>query len=154
MEKLVKSVTIDAPIESVFAYISEPYNHPKFWPHLKEVRQVEELANGGASYCWPYTSKRAVREGYSQDVVFIPNERIVTRSEAAIDSTVAWTFEPLGDETLLTVEIEYVVAIPMPSPAIEGFINSVNARDFQVLLTNLQASAMAMRQEQPQAISA
>nr|MDQ3398096.1 SRPBCC family protein [Deinococcota bacterium] len=52
---LQRSTLIDAPVEKVFAYYSEPQNLPEIWPSLLEVRDVERTAAGWAkTFKWVY----------------------------------------------------------------------------------------------------
>jgi len=47
--KVEKEVTVNARIEKIFSYISEPSNLPEFWPSLMEIKDVQSLPNGGYS---------------------------------------------------------------------------------------------------------
>ena len=58
MAKIEKTITINAPVEKVFGYVSEPTNLPEIWPSLVEVTDVQPLPNGGKSY-WDGFSTRS-----------------------------------------------------------------------------------------------
>ncbi|MFC2029943.1 SRPBCC family protein [Chloroflexota bacterium] len=52
--KVEKTITINAPVEKVLAYVEEPSNVPEYWPSVIEVKDVDPLPNGGARYGWLY----------------------------------------------------------------------------------------------------
>jgi hypothetical protein len=52
MAKLVKSIVIQAPVEQVFAYMSEPNNQVEIWPSIVEVSDVKRLPDGGYTHGW------------------------------------------------------------------------------------------------------
>ena len=54
MLRIDKEVTVNAPIEQIFNYISEPSNPPEFWPSLMEIKDIQSLPNGGYSARWTY----------------------------------------------------------------------------------------------------
>jgi uncharacterized membrane protein len=42
-----KTITIDAPVDKVFAYWSQPENFPEFMSHVREVKRIDD-----ANYHW------------------------------------------------------------------------------------------------------
>lgn len=47
MIEVSESITIDAPVERVFAFVDDPENHLTVTPSLADVRNVERLDSGG-----------------------------------------------------------------------------------------------------------
>ena len=47
MIEVSESITVEAPVERVFAFMDEPRNHLTVTPSLADVRDVERLDNGG-----------------------------------------------------------------------------------------------------------
>jgi len=41
-----RQCVIEAPIEEVWAVVSDPETHPDWWPEVQDVRQVEDVAEG------------------------------------------------------------------------------------------------------------
>ena len=41
MARLIKSISINAPVEKVFDYVAEVTNRPEFWPSLIEITDVD-----------------------------------------------------------------------------------------------------------------
>ena len=144
MPRLVRTVTVDAPVEKVFALLSDPSALVVYWPGLQDVRDIKRLPNGGTAYRWPYTRKGVTCEGTSEDTVFVPNERIVTRAKGGINSTLDWTFDAWDGATIVTVELDYELAVPESNPLIEAIIVRHNEREFDALLDNIVAGAPEM----------
>ena len=46
MAKGETTITINASVEKVFAYVNEPTNLPEVWPSMVEVKDVQRLPNG------------------------------------------------------------------------------------------------------------
>ena len=66
MAKTVKTITIKAPVEKVYDYISEPTNLPEIWPSLVEVKDVQKLPSGGTKERWVYKMAGIRLEGTSE----------------------------------------------------------------------------------------
>ena len=49
MAKVERSMTINAPVEKVFAYIDDPMNELEWFPGLMEVRDVTDKGVGACS---------------------------------------------------------------------------------------------------------
>jgi uncharacterized protein YndB with AHSA1/START domain len=46
MAKMERTIHINAPVEKVFGYMTEPTNLPEIWPSLVEVKDVKQLPEG------------------------------------------------------------------------------------------------------------
>ena len=113
MAKLQKSITINAPVEKVFAYLSDPKNLPEIWPSMIEVKDVQPATGGGYNFSWVYKMAGMRFDGASETTEEIPNERTVTESTKGIESRFVWTYKPENGGTNLMVDIEYKVPVPL-----------------------------------------
>ena len=143
MAKVEKSATINAPVEKVFGYISEPANLPEIWPSMVEVKDVQRLPNGGNSFGWVYKMAGMRFEGTSEDTEIVANQRSVSKSKGGIDSTITWTFQPEAGGTKVTFEAEYTVPVPLVGKLAESFIVKQNEREAELILANLKAKMEA-----------
>jgi uncharacterized membrane protein len=111
MIKIEKSIVIKAPVEEVFAFVTEPNNVPQYYTGLDHVSDVQRLPNGG--YRFKSTEKIAGLhlDMDNETVEFVPNKRFVSQSHSALnDSTIAVTFESLeGDQTRVTCHEEHTL---------------------------------------------
>ena len=139
MAKITKSVTINAPVEKVYAFMSEPTNLPEIWPSMVEVKDVQPSPAGGYNFSWVYKMAGVRFDGASETTEAIPNQRVVTKSTKGIESTFVWMYESEGGGTKLTLEVEYTVPIPLLGKLAEAFIVKQNQHEADVMLANLKA---------------
>jgi uncharacterized membrane protein len=139
MAKITKSVTINAPVEKVYAFMSEPTNLPEIWPSMVEVKDVQPSPAGGYNFSWVYKMAGVRFDGASETTEAIPNQRVVTKSTKGIESTFVWMYEPGDGGTKLTLEVEYTVPIPLVGKLAEAFIVKQNQHEADVMLANLKA---------------
>lgn len=135
MPTLRKSISIRAPVDRVFEYVGDPTNLPEIWPSLVAVRNVE-LHPTGNSFDWDYKLLGLRIHGHSEPVERVPNARLVTRSVSGIPNTFRWTYGARGDETEVTLEVEY--ELPVLGRLAQGIVGRVNEREAHMLLANLK----------------
>jgi len=134
-----KSITINAPIEKVFKYTTEQTNLPEIWPSLIENKVVERLPNGGTKAQFVYKMAGMRFEGVSIDTEFIPNQRVVSKTEEGVESEIIWEYQSEGEATTVTFRAEYTVPIPLLGKLAETFIVKQNNNEAETLLANLKA---------------
>ena len=139
MAKSEKTITINAPVEKVFNYIEAGTNLPEIWPSLVEVTDVKRLPNGGHSDRFVYKMAGIRLEGTSEDIEYVPNQRIVTKTTGGAESTQTWLFQPEAGGTKVTFTVEYNVPIPVLGKLAEAVIIKMNEREGDLLLANLKA---------------
>ena len=84
MVKLEKSITINAPVEKVFALLTDPRNLQEIWPSLIEVQHVTPAPKGDFNFDWVYKMAGMKIEGTSETVEYVFNERTVTKGTKGI----------------------------------------------------------------------
>ena len=107
MEVLEKTVTIKAPVDTVFKFVDDPVNHPKIWPSLYEIKDVATLPNGGHRFAWLYNMAGRKVEGKTETLEHVVNERIVDKTMGEIESTLTWKFLGENGETKVFFKAEY-----------------------------------------------
>ncbi len=135
MATIRRSITIRAPVDRVFDYVAEPTNLPGIWPSLVAVRNVQPEANG-KSFDWDYKMMGMRIRGHSEPVEQVKNERLVSRSANGIPSTFRWLYASRAGETVVTLEVDYVV--PVLGRLAEGVVGRINQREAETLLDNLK----------------
>ena len=126
-------------MEKVFGYIDEATNLPEIWPSLVQVTDVQRLPNGGHSDRFVYKMAGIRLEGTAEDVEYVPNQRIVTKTTGGAESTQTWLFEPEAGRTKVTFKVEYTVPIPVLGKIAEAVIIRMNDREGDLTLANLKA---------------
>jgi uncharacterized membrane protein len=139
MATVNKSITINTPVEKVFKYATEPSNLPEIWPSLVENKLVERLPNGGNKTQFVYKMAGMRFEGISEDTEFIPNQRVVSKTEEIVESEMIWEYQSEGEATKVTFRVEYTVPIPLLGKLAEAFIVKQNDNEAEVILANLKA---------------
>jgi len=138
MAKITREIHINAPVEKVFEYHSNPMNQPEYWPSMLEVKDLEEQPGGGRNYKWIYKMAGIRLEGSTETTEFVENERIATKSSGGVESRFVYAYKPEGDGTRLTMELEYVVPVPVLGKLAEAFILKTNEREADTVLGNLK----------------
>ena len=139
MAKAGGSITIKSPVEKIFNYISEPENQPEIWPSLMEIKNVERFSDGNIKNQWVYKMAGIRFEGTSESIDYVPNKRIVSKTKGGVESTQTWTFQPEGDKTRVSFEVEYTIPIPVLGKLAEAIIVKMNEHEGETILANLKA---------------
>jgi len=140
MKKITRTITINAPVEKVFGYMTDPTNLPEIWPSMVEVKDAKLLPEHiGSSFGWVYKMAGMRFEGSSEVTEHVTSQRQVTKSTKGIQSMFVWTYQPEGGGTKLTVDLEYTIPIPLLGKLAEAFIVKLNEHEADILLANLKA---------------
>ena len=137
MAKLERSITINAPVEKVFAYIENPMNELEWLPSTIEVKDVNGQGVGTHSR-FAYKIVGIRFEGESTITEHVPNKRLVTESKGGIVSTWTWTFQPHDNGTRLSVVVDYTIPIPVLGKIAEAFVLRQNEREADLAMANIK----------------
>ena len=137
MSTIKKSIQINAPVEQVFAFLSEPTNLPEIWPSMIEVKNVV-AHNGQRSFDWVYKMAGMRFEGHSDMLEFIPNERVVTTSKKGIPSTFTYSYGRMGNACEVTIQVDYEIPNKVLGKLAEPIVRRLNEREATTLLANLK----------------
>jgi len=143
MKKVSKSISINAPVEKVFAYMEDPAHLPDIWPSIQEISNIKEEADGKKSYDWAYKMGGMKFNGKSETVEFIPNKRIVVNNPKGIKSKFTWDYEQEGSGTRLNFQAEYVIPVPLLGKLAESAVTKQGDEEADDLLANLKAKMEA-----------
>lgn len=138
MARIERSITINAPVEKVFAYIDDPMNELEWFPGLMEVRDVTGKGVSARSR-FTYKMIGICLEGESTVTEHIPNKRIVTQSKGRIVSTWTSTFKPENGRTKLAVVVDYTIPIPVLGKLAEAVVLKWTEREADMAVANIKA---------------
>jgi uncharacterized protein YndB with AHSA1/START domain len=138
MPRVDNEVIINAPVEKIFQYISQPSNLLQIWPSLIEISNEKLLSNGGYNYRWTYKMAGIHFKGEGKCIDLKPNLILVSKNKGAIDSIVSFTFLSTGIQTKVTLSIEYVVPLPLFNRFTEIIILKMNEKEAELILDNLR----------------
>jgi uncharacterized protein YndB with AHSA1/START domain len=138
MAKVTKSIFINAPVEKVFEYHTNPNNNTEYWPSMVEVKNIEDHPTGGKKFNWVYKMAGVRFEGSTIPIEYIPNKRLVIQTKGGIESTFVYNYEPEGEGTRLSMEVDYKVPVPVLGKLAESFILKTNEREADTVLANIK----------------
>src|SRR5574338_1541825 len=100
MATIEASITINAPVEKVWEFVSDIDSEPKYWKGTKQVRNISKDGN---------TVTREVTIAFNdskcmQTVTLYPKEKIqIQFTKGVIEGTKTLTLVQIGDKTRLDV---------------------------------------------------
>lgn len=109
--KIEKSITIDAPIEQVYAYMIEPANLPEYMVTLFQVKDVKRLPNGDYNFKYTQQGIGMPFEGTGECVGHVTNERATLKLHGPfVEGAFPTKFERVeGKKTRVTSVGEYTI---------------------------------------------
>ena len=134
-----KEIVIEAPKEEIFRFVSIPCNLPKIWPGLIEIKNEKLLPNGGYRFRWLYKIFVVPLTVIGECVDIAPNLWLSAKTYGAIDSLNTWTFRSKGEQTRVTMTIDYRIPSPLSGRLAENTIVNTANREAEVILANLRA---------------
>ena len=138
MAKVEQSITINAPVEKVFSYMSDQMNQLEWLPSITDVRDV--TGEGvGKRFSWTYKMMGMSFKGESEVVEYIPNERSVMKTKGGILSTWNWTYKPEAGGTRLNVTVEYTIPVPVLGKVGERLALGQVEREANLAAANIKA---------------
>jgi len=138
MAKLQKSIWIEAPAAKIFDYMNDPEKLPEIWPSMLNIRELQRLPNGGNRFKFSYKMAGILIDAYSEDTEYILNQRTVSKMVGGIEGWTAFAFEPSGQGTQVSVDMEYKVPLPVIGRLAEAVIIKMNEQEAVTLLANLK----------------
>ena len=138
MAKITKSITINAPIEKVFNYVSDSRNLPEIWPSLQEIRNFQRLRDGRITDSWTY-KMAGIRLKGTTTTQYVENVEVISRTKGGVKSIQIWTFKPVNDGTQVAVDIEYTIPIPVIGKLAEKIVVMMNEHEGDIVMANLKS---------------
>jgi uncharacterized membrane protein len=138
MKTIRKTVGIDASVDRVFTYMTDPAHLPEIWPSMVEVSNVKTQPDGAHSFDWVYKMAGIKFKGHADTTEVEKEKLVVVKNETGIPSTFRWSYEGDANHTDLTVEIEYALPVPVLGRLAEPIVGKINEHEAEVLLENLK----------------
>jgi uncharacterized protein YndB with AHSA1/START domain len=137
MATVQTSINISAPVEKVFAYVTDPMTVTDWMVGMMEVSNV---TGSGASlrYNWKYKMAGVPLRGESTRNEYVPNERLVSENKEGIRSTFAFTFAPHEGGTKLEMKVDYTIPIPVLGKLAEKLVLKRNEREADLWMENIK----------------
>ena len=143
MAKLTRSITVHAPVDTVFDYLLDI---SKVW-RAKDVglADVELTPDGVGTSARLYTHFMGFHvEGSVEYTEVVPRQRIVAQVHFFVENpTWTFTFAPVKTGTKVTAEGEWHVGLPVAGGRIEGMIVKEHEPFLDEMLASLKAGVEA-----------
>lgn len=137
MATVTRSINISAPVEKVFAYVSDPMNIPEWLPNMMEVTEVTG-SGVGQHYRWRAKMAGVPLNGESTVREYIPNQRRVVEGKGGFVSTWTFTYEPHDSGTKFGINIEYTIPVPVLGKLAEKLVLKQNERTADMAMANIK----------------
>jgi carbon monoxide dehydrogenase subunit G len=138
------SILIHAPPDEVFAYVDDPSELPTWLPSMCEVRNV--IGTGlGQQYEYTYKMGGLLMRGQNVVIEHVPNERGLHQVIGMISALWEYSVEPHEEGTVLNIEVEYSIAVPVLGKLAERIAVKQNAAALELALVNLKDVMEASR---------
>jgi uncharacterized protein YndB with AHSA1/START domain len=139
MERIKRTVFVEAPPAKVFGYLMDPKNLPEIWPSMVEISNVKTRPDGmPSSNDFTYKMAGVKFHGHTEFTDVERDRRIVWRSEGGIKSTIRWTFSPHGKGTDIIDEVEYEMPATLLSRLAAPFVRRINEHEADACVNNLK----------------
>ncbi len=139
MPKVERNITINAPVKKVFDYIADSKLTPEWLPGMIETKDIEQTEEGvGSTHNWVYKMAGIRFEGKNITDEYIPDKKMVIRSEGSIKTLWKWNFEPYDDGTKIDLSVEYTIPIPVLGKIAEVIVLKQNEREAELALANIK----------------
>jgi uncharacterized protein YndB with AHSA1/START domain len=140
MERIKRTVFIEAPPAKVFGYLMDAKNLPEIWPSMVEVSNVKTKPDGTTeSNDFTYKMAGVKFHGHTEFTDVERDRRIVWKSEGGIKSTIRWTFAPHGNGTDIVDEVEYELPASLLTRLAAPFVRRINEHEADACVHNLKA---------------
>ena len=137
MAKVERNITINAPVEKVFSYITDPNNQLEWLPSITDIRDITGQGKG-QKFGFTYKMMGISFKGESEAMEIIPNERIVEKSSGGIVSTWTWTFKSEVGGTNINLVVEFNIPVPVLGKFAERMVLNQSEREADHATANLK----------------
>jgi uncharacterized membrane protein len=138
MIEVSESILIDAPVEEVYDYMDDPHSHAEVTPSITDVRNVEELKNGGKRLEYTYTIGGIELDGELEETDHTENDRMLFEMQGELEGRIDLTYEREEGKTSMTYSAEYDVPTKVLEKLVEPFVRKYNERELRTTLKNVK----------------
>jgi ligand-binding SRPBCC domain-containing protein len=139
MTTVNNEIVIDAPLETIFSFVTRPSNLPQIWPNLAAINDEQLSPDGRYSAKWTYKIAGIPFHGVGEVVELSVNSWFTGKTWGPISSTTKWNFYRQDGKTRIAVATDYQVSLRVLNVLPKSFISKMTAQETNLVLANLQA---------------
>ena len=132
-----KSIVINAPVEAIYTYLTDPTKATEWMTSLSEVRNIKG-EGVGQTYDWTYRMMGIPLDGTTTVSEQTPNERIKYETTGGVTSAWDYSFAFDGKATTLKLKIDYTIPVPVLGKLAEKLVANRNERETETNLANIK----------------
>ncbi|WP_457948855.1 SRPBCC family protein [Pseudarthrobacter sp. alpha12b] len=135
---ILQSTTINAPVDTVFSFLSDPTNWMKAFPGDSDVTHLDVKPDGvGTSARWSARTWGIPMHVTHEYREVVPNKRIV--SKASVGPVITFSVEPVNGGTELTVESVLAIDAPLVRVPVQALFVRWTEDDIQGMVANVKS---------------
>lgn len=138
MAKISETISIDAPLERVFDYVTHPENLLEIWPSMQEVSNVQRSPDGSHSFDWVYKMVGFRFKGHAETTHVEAGKRAVVKNESGIPSTFTWAYDGDENQCRVSLDVEYSIPGKLLEKLAEPLVRRINEHEARTMLQNLK----------------
>ena len=140
MAHIHKRATIDAPIEKVFDFVDDPERIPTYAPNVERVMDVVRTEKRvGDSFRVIYKVLGVTFDQKFKVTAYQRPNRVGNSVEGGMTGTFNWNFEPQGNQTQVSVDVQYSLAGGPIGKAVDAvMLERTNEKTMEQMLQNIQ----------------
>ncbi len=113
MENLKRTALIQAPLQTVFEYLSEPLHLQVIWPNTVKIEAIEHLYGGRFTFDWTRKLLAVQFAGRGEYDRSISKESITFKITGGLECLMKWVLVPGDDVTHTTLHLSYIIPRPL-----------------------------------------
>jgi hypothetical protein len=142
MERLEKTISINAPPTTLLTYLSELTHLQTIWPGLITIEDIQRLAHGGRSFRWARKLCDVRFEGVGESSVDVNRQQATIKTTGGLVSEMRFGLTPEGEGTQVTLAIDYVLPTPLFRKYSPQGLQRQYEHEAEILLLNLNVEIM------------
>ena len=133
----IRNITINAPVEKVFAFF-DPMNLTKLISAVKEIKDVKG-SGVGSVFRWDYEMVGRQFKGEATVTSYSINKNIQIQFKGGIHGSLTLTFERDEGGTRITSHSKYTVPVQLGGKTAENLVKSIQEKAMELNINTINA---------------
>lgn len=137
-KKAVRSITIDAPVEKVFSFLSDPTHWMLAFPGDSEVTDLKIMPDGTGTWARWSAKMFGINMSVTHEYREVVPEKLIV-SKASVGPVLTFSLEPAGDGTQLDFEQSFDIQTPFVRVPVQALFARWSEHDIDALMANIKS---------------
>ncbi len=137
-KKIVRKVDINASVDRVYSFLTDPHHLVEVMPSLSEVANVDHKADGGHSFDYVYKMAGLRLHGHAATSSVEKNKRVIVKTSGGVPSTFDYAYEAVGKGMRLTLTVDYTIPGAVLAKLADPIVHRLNENEAETFLQNLK----------------